>query len=168
MIIYIPLDRVFHHATWVWYVLIVHCIITIFFSINDQAFRDSNRSYRARNIAISEDVRNIGQAIDLYLTMPYFSATRKSLREMIIHLLSNMQASDAIILTDTQRHRLYSFLQSQDKDLAMAAVKAVALIGDSSVIPYVRKLAAGQWSARTSKEVQAAAQYCVAQLERQG
>lgn len=165
MVIAIPLDRAFHHANWVRYAFIAQGFATMFFALNHVLLRDARRANRVREIVLSEEVRNVGRAIDLYVTMPYFSASRKSLREMLIRLLSNLRPTDALLLTDSQHRRLSFMLQGGDRDMVIAILKAIEQIGDSRMLSYVRKLAAGQWSAGNSQEVQEAARRCLTHFE---
>ncbi|HLL80518.1 MAG TPA: hypothetical protein VKT25_13515, partial [Ktedonobacteraceae bacterium] len=89
--------------------------------------------------------------------------TNRSAAILLTGLLPRLQASDAILLTETQRAALGYALTSNvgDARFLIAALKALEQVGDSSALSVVEKLAAGRIRTADPKRVQAAAQECL-------
>ena len=114
-----------------------------------------------------EDFRAVGFYIDALEFQDQFkdSKTRSIAANRLIHLLPHLRATDAHLLTDDHRKRLYRHLSSGNKQLTLAILKALEQIGASSALPYVEKIAAGKGAGLWSHLIEKAAKDCLPYLQ---
>ena len=114
-------------------------------------------------------VEAVGTLLEL-LGTPKRPRQMKPLFVALIHLLPQMKASDAALLTAGQRKLLYALLKSglnvyANPDLLLkyrlAVVKALEQIGDADAIPLVEHLANGKARTAHQKALKAAAMECL-------
>lgn len=98
---------------------------------------------------------------------------RQAVHDEIILLLPQMQASDAPLMTAAIRRTLYAWLDSvclpapeniKFQTLAIAALKALEQAGDSSAIPYVKRITKMQSRTKGQEKVRRAAIECLPKL----
>ena len=111
----------------------------------------------------------IGPLIEVYVNLDFTSSEK--IRDVLIRLLPQLQATDADLLTLRHRKMLYGLLRSgidayyhqyfRRSNLSIAILSALEQIGDEKAVPHVAKLA------RTAREpqVRAAAQECLPFLQ---
>jgi hypothetical protein len=132
-----------------------------------------------RETIASEDIRAIGLLVEAMalramwskhpLSRPRnwsgFDLLCSQATDLLIRKLPELQAGDAHLLTSDERKNLYEALKTDDSPLIRAILLALPQIGDRQALPYVAKLASGQWKASQDKQVQEAAQACLLCLQ---
>ena len=81
--------------------------------------------------------------------------------DMTIELLPKTNETHFHRLSARQKSILYKTLQSQDSWLVLSILDVLKNTHDSNSIPYIRKLAKGEWKAATDAEVRKQAQDCL-------
>jgi hypothetical protein len=138
------------------------------------------RRAMANTLAMQEDVRLVGALIDLLSQDD--EKMHNIARDALIRLLPRLKASDASLLTEAQRARLYLvlylpfnplfknigpvFRDTDDKgvEFRLAILKALEQIGDGSALPIVVRLANGKAKTEGQRRIQEAAQDCLPAL----
>ena len=86
---------------------------------------------------------------------------KRVVREAMMQSLPLLQASDSALISPEQRGYLYKALYTMNADFVLALLKALEQVGDAKAIPYVEKLAAGEYTAKISKKVREEAKVCL-------
>ena len=119
----------------------------------------------AAEFAGDDAVRAIGSlAKSLDLTEPSSRELRRVVTDALIRLLPRLTTNDSSMLSAEQRACLTRALEGTDEELAIAILHAFDQVGDSSSIPTVEWLAAGDGLASGDARVHEAAQACLAFL----
>lgn len=92
-------------------------------------------------------------------------ASRSLTEKMLIRLLPRLQASDASLLSPSQRDTLHTILHSKNRDLVLVAIQAIEQAGNTSAIPHIEPLAKGRGKAAQDSEVRRTAQWCLTALQ---
>lgn len=130
-------------------------------------------SWNAEEMTRIGGVQAVGALLEL-LGTPKRPKQLKPLFVALIHLLPQMKASDAGLLTTGQRKLLYTLLKNGQNmfskpDLMLtfrlAILKALEQIGDTAAIPVVARLANGQARTTDQKALKAAALDCLPLLQ---
>lgn len=120
-----------------------------------------SRTEKAAALAIArfEDLRAIGPLAEaLEFKEPQ---VRTIASRALIRLLPRMQASDAALLSPTQRACLNRALKGRNPELILAVLKAWEQVGDADAIDNVRALASGRMEGGQYQRIVAAASECL-------
>ena len=102
-----------------------------------------------------------------YLCLMLRDSNEAEVRNVLTSVLPLLQRTEVLILDTEHRQILNSVLartnRAEDR-LRISILKAWEQIGDSSALPFVQRLAAGNLSARRNREIHRAAQKCLAVL----
>ena len=127
----------------------------------------------------SDEIARIGgvKAIVPLTVMLYNTLTPKqeqAVHALLILLLPRMKASDAPLLTPDARKAIHSWLATATDGLLIrrypdtlriAALKALEQVGDSTAVPYVERLARGNFLRLGNDRVRKAALECLPMLK---
>jgi hypothetical protein len=137
------------------------------FPVGFTAWATRRQKEAAVKLAQIDDVRVIGAVLDARFYID------KKLQGLIvptlIRLLHRLKASDAHLLTDTQKKMLHKWLPVEkiirpEEKFVLAVLKALEQVGTPEALPYVEKLAEGKGMATTNATVREAAQDCLLYL----
>jgi hypothetical protein len=127
----------------------------------------ANDTKTARELAGFEDVRVIGTLAE---ALEWPDAEMRHVAALaLIQLLPKMRASDAGLLTASQRGCLYRLLKPENaeetEELLLAILTALEQVGDEKAVPYVQSLANHFPATVAQKRVTDAAIQCLPYLE---
>ena len=100
---------------------------------------ESALAERFRALSWRDDLRIIGPLCERMNEADEDSLWRAQLR--LKDLLPRLRPADAALLTPEQKLRLYALLHSQDSQMRIAALQAIANVGDGRALPQVESLA---------------------------
>jgi HEAT repeat protein len=119
-----------------------------------------------RKLADYDDVAGVG-ALAETLEWPDRRVQDMAARALV-RLLPRLRASDARLLSPTQRGCLYRVLSmrhvGRDSTLVLAILQALQQVGDEAAIPYVQRLARSTTFGPTQRKVRQAAEECLPYL----
>lgn len=69
-----------------------------------------------------------------------YHEVRSAIQTALLHLLPQLQHTDAFLLKDAERTLLYQSLNSTNPEYVLTVLKALEQVGDSKALPYVEKL----------------------------